>query len=136
MIKISLNSNKIQWEYQFHSCFNLEKYSYFLNYRIQLFNSICYFFNQKYQIQMFSNTLILTINKSKNTKFSLDVISTNTNNTKFTLGPPNSGIFKVFQLFVPTKFQCLYRAVQCKKRNPSAMRKHVFSGRFLVVDYL
>ena len=42
----------------------------------------------------------MTLYKSNNTKFSSDVIATNTNNTKYTLGPPNTGIFKVFRLFV------------------------------------
>ena len=69
-------------------------------YRIQWANLICYFLDEKYQIQIFQNTLKMTFYKSNNTKFSSDVIDTNSNITKYTQRPPNTGIFKVFRLFV------------------------------------
>ena len=69
-------------------------------YRIQWANLICYFLDEKYQIQIFQNTLKMTFYKSNNTKFSSGVIDTNSNITKYTQRPPNTGIFKVFRLFV------------------------------------
>ena len=60
LINISLHVNKIHWECQFYYCFNPEKRLYSLNYRNQLIHFICYFFNQKYQIQIFPNTLKMT----------------------------------------------------------------------------
>ena len=69
-------------------------------YRIQWANLICYFLNEKYQIQIFQNTLKMTFYKSNNTKFSSYVIDTNSNITKYTQRPPKTGIFKVFRLFV------------------------------------
>ena len=69
-------------------------------YTIQWATLICYFLKEKYQIQIFQNTLKMTFYKSNNTKFSSDVIDTNSNITKYTQRPPNTGIFKVFRLFV------------------------------------
>ena len=69
-------------------------------YRIHWANLICYFLKEKYQIQIFQNTLKMTFYKSNNTKFSSGVIDTNSNITKYTQRPPNTGIFKVFRLFV------------------------------------
>ena len=42
----------------------------------------------------------MTLYKSNNTKFSSGVIDTNSNITQYTQIPPNTGIFKVFWLFV------------------------------------
>ena len=69
-------------------------------YTIQWATLICYFLKEKYQIQIFQNTLKMTFYKSNNTKFSSDVIDTNSNITKYTQRPPNTGIFKVSRLFV------------------------------------
>ena len=45
--------------------------------------------------------------KSNFTKFSWGIIGTNSNTTKFTLRPPNTGIFKFLRLICSTKFRCL-----------------------------
>ena len=46
----------------------------------------------------------MTLYKSNNTKFSSGVIATNSNTTKYLQRPPNTGIFKVFWLFVKPNF--------------------------------
>ena len=65
-------------------------------------NIIWVCFNIKYQIQIFSNTLITIINKSKNSKCSGSLSSTNPNITKQLLKHTNTEIFKfLWYLAVP-----------------------------------